>query len=384
MVMPAAVEPCTIRFDEEDLVDLRRRLSTARLPDAMAGSGWTRGIDLDWLRDLLDYWRDGFDWRAVERELARYEHGLASVDGLRMHFLHARSAHPDALPLLLAHGWPGSILEFLKVIGPLTDPVAHGGDARDAFHVIAPSMPGYGLSEAPRAPGFDAKAVGASYVALMHTLGYSRYGAQGGDWAATALPQLARLDPSGCIGLHLNLVLAAKPPEGFANLTPAELAALDEARNYMRTGTAYQRVQGLEPDLIGVALTDSPAALCAWIVSKFRSWSDCDGDVERRFTRDELLANVTWYWLTRTGASAARLYYESMHAGRLGSVDERVETPTGCAIFPREMFRPPRSWADRVFNVTRWTEMKSGGHFAAMEEPEALVEDVRAFFRTVR
>ncbi|MFN2425658.1 MAG: epoxide hydrolase family protein [Candidatus Binatia bacterium] len=382
--MAPAIQPCVISFEEDDLDDLRRRLASSRLPDAIHGSGWTYGIDIAWLRELLDYWRTTFDWRAVERDLNRYEHAFATIDDHRVHFLHARSKHPDALPLLLSHGWPGSVLEFLKIIGPLTDPVAHGGDARDAFHVIAPSIPGYGLSEAPRAPGFDARAVGLTFGRVMQALGYERYGAQGGDWGATALPHLAIAEPSHCIGLHLNLVLAAKPPEGIGDLSTSELACLDEARRYMKTGTAYQRVQGLEPDLIGVAMTDSPAALCAWIVSKFRSWSDCDGDVERRFTREELLANVTWYWLTGCGASAARLYYESMRDGRIGGAHERVEVPTGCAIFPRELFRPPRAWAERLYNVTRWTEMKSGGHFAAMEEPEALVEDVRAFFRPLR
>ncbi len=382
--MNTAIETSPIHFDEEDLADLRRRLECSRLPEAIDGAAWAYGIDLAWLHELLEYWRSGFDWRAVERDLNRHQHGYASIDGLRVHFLHARSPHPHALPLLLLHGWPGSILEFAKVIDPLVDPVAHGADARDAFDVIAPSLPGYGLSQAPRAPGFDVKAVASTIVGLMRTLGCERYGAQGGDWGATAIPHIALADASHCIGIHLNLVLAGPPPEGPGDLSAAEFAALEGSRRYMKLGNAYQRVQGLEPDLIGVALTDSPAALCAWIVSKFRAWSDCGGDVETRFTRDELLANVTWYWLTRSGASAARLYFESMKSGCFGPVASRVEVPTGCAIFPRELFRPPRAWAERLFHVTRWTEMKAGGHFAAMEEPQALVEDVRAFFRQLR
>ncbi len=384
MTPSSSLRPFTIRFPDDDLASLRRRLADTRLPEAVEGAAWTYGIDLAWLRELLLYWRDGFDWRAVERELNRHEHAHVEVDGLRVHVMSARSPHPEAMPLLLAHGWPGSVLEFLKILGPLADPVAHGGDARDAFHVVAPSMPGYGLSQAPPRPGFDVRAVGATFAKLMRALGHDRYGAQGGDWAATALPHVALADPDAVAGLHLNLVLAPKPPEGIGQLTPDEFAALDEARRYMKTGTAYQRVQGLEPDLIGVALVDSPAALCAWIVSKFRAWSDCDGDVERRFTRDELLANVTWYWLTATGASAARLYFETMRSGLFGGLQQRVETPTACAIFPRELFRPPRAWAERVLNVVRWTEMRSGGHFAAMEEPAALVDDVRAFFRDLR
>jgi len=382
--MSGAIERFRIHFEEDDLVDLRRRLAATRFPDPIEGAGWDYGIDLAWLRELLEYWRTGFDWRAVERELGRYEHGYVRVDGLRVHVLVARSPHKGALPLLMTHGWPGSVLEFLGVLGPLSDPVAHGGEARDAFHVIAPSIPGYGLSQAPRSRGFDVKAVATTFARLMAALGHERYGAQGGDWGSMASSYVALVDPGHCIGLHLNMVLAGIPADGPGDLSPAELGALNAARTYMKTGTAYQRVQGLEPDLIGLALDDSPAALCAWIVSKFRAWSDCGGDVEKRFTRDQLLANVTWYWLTRSAASSARLYYESQKSGRFRQVEARVEVPTGCALFPREIFCPPRAWAERLYNIRRWTEMKSGGHFAAMEEPAALVEDVRAFFRELR
>jgi microsomal epoxide hydrolase len=380
----ATIETTKIAFAEEDLADLRRRLASARFPESSPEPGWTSGIDLAWLRGLLAYWKDGFDWRAVEARLNAWPHRFVEAGPLRVHALEARSRHADALPLLMIHGWPGSVLEFLDVLGPLTDPVAHGGDARDAFHVIAPSIPGYGLSEAPREEGFDIKAVGETMAAVMHALGYERYGVQGGDWGAIAAPYAAVFDPRACIGIHLNMVLVPRPPGGGPELTPREKAAIDAARLYMQTGTAYQRVQGLEPGLIGIALDDSPAALCAWIVSKMRAWSDCGGDVESRFTRDEILANVTWYWLTRSAASSVRLYHESIKSGRFRGNDSRVETPTGCAIFPREIFCPPRSWVERIYNVTRWTEMKSGGHFAAMEEPQALVDDVRAFFRPLR
>lgn len=380
-----AVEPFVIRFPDEALADLARRLDATRLPQPLPGAGWSGGVDLDWLAGLVEHWRTRFDWRAVEAQLNRHEHAYADVRGQRVHFLHARSPHPCAMPLLMTHGWPGSVLEFLKVIGPLTDPTSHGGDARDAFHVVAPSIPGYGLSPAPTRPGFDIREVGRTVAALMGELGYTRYGAQGGDWGSAASSWAAISDPEHCAGIHLNLVFAQPPPHGQRDvLTEREAAAIEETRAYMRTGTAYQRVQGLEPDLIGIAMTDSPAALCAWIVAKFRSWSDCGGDVEARFTKDELLANVTWYWLTASGASAARLYRESMLSGRFGGPTERVEAPTACALFPREMFRPPRIWAERQYNVQRWTEMPSGGHFAAMEEPAALVQDIREFFRTLR
>ena len=382
--MSVRIDPIRIHFDEAELADLRRRLESTRLPHAIEGAAWSYGIDLALLADLLEYWRTRFDWREVERELGRYRHAYATIDGRRVHFLEAHSPERGALPLLLVHGWPGSVLEFMKILGPLTHPVSHGGRASDAFHVIAPSIPGYGLSEAPGERGCDIKAVAGTFATLMESMGFDRYGAQGGDWGAMASSYVGLTDRAHCIGIHLNLVLAGIPPDGPGELSQAESSALLQAREYMKDRTAYQRVQGLEPDLIGVALEDSPAALCAWIVSKFRAWSDCDGDVYKRFTRDELLANVTWYWLTRSATSSARLYYESKKSGRFGPVEARVEVPTGCAIFPRELFRPPRAWAERLFNVTRWTEMRSGGHFAAMEEPAALVDDVRAFFRSLR
>lgn len=377
-------ETFAIRFPDADLDDLARRLDATRLPDPIPGVGWDYGLDTEYLRELVDHWRHRFDWRSVEAGLNGWEHAFADVDGQRVHYLHARSPHPGAFPLVMTHGWPGSVLEFAKVIGPLTDPVAHGGDARDAFHVVAPSIPGYGLSPAPARPGFDIREVGRTVAGLMHELGYARYGAQGGDWGSAASSWAAILDPVHCAGIHLNLVFAAPPSGTRDTLTDDEVAALEETKQYMRTGTAYQRVQGLEPDLIGVALTDSPAALCAWIVAKFRAWSDCGGNVESRFSRDELLANVTWYWLTRSGASSARLYLESLRSGRFGGPTQRVGAPTACAIFPREMFRPPRIWAERQYNVQRWTVMPHGGHFAAMEEPQLLVDDIRAFFRTLR
>lgn len=382
--MPVCTSPLVVRFADADLDDLRRRLANARLAEAIDGAAWSYGIDVAYLRELLAYWKDRFDWRAVERELAAYEHVRARVDGLGVHVLRARSPVRDALPLLLVHGWPGSVLEFRKVLGPLSDPASYGGNPRDAFDVIAPSIPGYGLSDAPPHPGYDIEAVAQTFVALMSGLGFERYGAQGGDWGAMATSYVALLDPGHCVGLHLNMALAPPPKDATTALTDQEIADVVEAREYMKTGTAYQSVQTLEPDLIGVALTDSPAALAAWIVSKFRAWSDCGGDVERRFTKDELLANVTWYWLTKTGASSTRLYAESRRSGRFGPVEARVEVPTACAIFPREIFRPPRAWVERLFNVRRWTAMKAGGHFAAMEEPAALVADVREFFRDLR
>ncbi|HYB99980.1 MAG TPA: epoxide hydrolase [Candidatus Limnocylindrales bacterium] len=382
--MDEAVTPFRIEVPRHALQDLRERLLRTRLPEPIEGAGWDYGIDVAYLKELIAYWRDRFDWRAVERELARYSHFVTPIDGLHLHFLHQRSPHPNAMPLLLTHGWPGSILEFMKILPRLLDPPAFGGDARDAFHVVCPSIPGYGFSQAPQRRGFDIKEVARTLVQLMHRLGYDRYGAQGGDWGAMATSYVGLLDPQHCAGIHLNLMVVRPPKEGIGDLSDQELASLMKARDYMSTGTAYQKVQGREPDLIGVAHTDSPAALCAWIVHKFRAWSDCDGEVERRFTKDELLANVTLYWLTRSAASAARLYYESQASGRFGEVEARVNVPAACAVFPREIFNPPRAWAERLYDIRRWTVMPSGGHFAAMEEPELLARDVAEFFRTLR
>jgi len=383
--MKARVERFHINIHDSVLEDLRDRLGQARLPSQIDGAGWTYGTDREYLDELLDYWHDHFDWRAVEARLNAYENFLVDIDGLRVHFIHRRSPHEGALPLVITHGWPGSVLEFLKIIDPLADPVAHGGSAEDAFHVVCPSIPGYGFSEAPRRAGFDVKRVAETVAHLMSTLGYERYGAQGGDWGAMVSSYLGRIDSEHCCGIHLNMVPVPRPPDDeLSSLSESEMASLEEARKTMREKTGYQAIQSTRPQTLGYALNDSPAGLAAWIVEKFQEWSDCDGDVGRRFTKDELLANITLYWVTETITSSMRLYYESRASGRFGPVAERVWVPTGCAIFPREMYKPPRRWAEAVYNVVHWKEMAAGGHFAAMEEPEALVTDIRDFFRKVR
>ncbi len=384
--MSDAVQPFEIRVPEPVLVDLRERLARTRWIDPVAGVDWDYGLDVSFLRDLVRYWRDGFDWRREEQALNRFPQIVTSIDGLRVHAIHQRSPERDALPLVITHGWPGSIAEFRKIVAPLADPVAHGGKREDAFHVVCPSIPGYGFSEAPKAKGFDVRAVARTVAALMERLGYARYGAQGGDWGAMTSSQLALLHPERLVGLHLNMVLASRPrdEDPAKTLTPKELADLDSARRYMQTGSAYQSVQSLEPDLTAQALSDSPAGLAAWIVSKFRAWSDCDGDVLRRFTRDELLTNVMLYWVSGSVASSMRLYLESRRAGHFGPIPVRVEVPTGCAIFPREIFRPPRRWVEALYPVVHWSEHAEGGHFAAMEVPELLIEDIRTFFRPLR
>ena len=380
------MERFRIDVAEEVLEDLRQRLARTRFPDQIEGAGWGYGTELSYLKELCEYWAEQFDWRAQEALLNRFDQFETTIDGQTLHFIHARSQHPDALPIVITHGWPGSVFEFTKIIGPLTDPVAHGGDARDSFHVICPSMPGYGFSGPTREPGWDVQRVAEAEIELMKRLGYDRYGAQGGDWGAVVATQIGRLDPDHCCGIHLNMPLALPPPgvDPREGLTEREKANLDEQEFFQAQETGYQRIQGTKPQTLGYGLNDSPAGLAAWIVEKFRTWSDCDGDLEKIFSKDELLANITLYWVTETINSSVRLYYESMRSGRAGFTQGRVEVPTGCAIFPKELYKPPRKWVERHYNVTRWTEMEIGGHFAAMEQPDLLVDDLRAFFRALR
>jgi len=382
----ALKEPIPFRanISESVLDDLRDRLDRARFPDQLDGAGWTYGTERDYLQELCAYWRDGFDWRDQEARLNAFEQFMLPIDGIDLHFIHHRSPHPDATPLILSHGWPGSVFEFMKIIGPLTDPESHGGSKADAFHVVCPSLPGYGFSSAPQESGFGIKQVAEVEVKLMAALGYDRYIAQGGDWGSVAAAWQGALDPDHCKGVHLNMPLARRPkdvtPEDLAeNLTKSELANLKAARAFNRYESAYHRLQSTKPQSLGYGLHDSPVGLAAWILEKFQTWSDCNGAVESRFTKDELLANITLYWVTDTITSSMRLYYETTKAGHSGPPDVYIQTPTAVACFPKELTLPPRRWAENHFNIVRWTSMPRGGHFAAMEEPEMLVEDIRAF-----
>ncbi len=383
--MAPTFEPFRIDIPDAALADLRERLARTRFPDEIPGAGWDYGTDLGYLRELVDYWRDGYEWRATEKRLNALDHATTEVDGARIHFVHARSPEPGALPLIVTHGWPGSIVEFLEVIGPLSDPRAHGGDPADAFDVVCPSIPGYAFSGPTRDRGWDPLRIAQAFAALMAGLGYDRYGVQGGDWGSMISTQLALTDAAHVAGLHLNMVIATPPEdEDYQNLTEAEQRGLADMASYMEHDSGYAKIQQTRPQTIGYALEDSPAGLAAWIVEKFRGWSDCDGDVERSFTKDQLLDNVMLYWLTGTAHSSARLYYEATKAGRFGPQGARVEVPTGCAIYPREIVRPPRRWAEHCYNLVQWAEMPRGGHFAAFEQPELFVDDVRSFFRKVR
>lgn len=380
--MSDAVEKFEIRIEDAVLDDLRRRLANVRYPDQIPGTNWDYGAELDETRALIEYWRDHYDWRRHEAELNRYDHFRTDIDGQGIHFLHARSPHENALPLIISHGWPGSIAEFLEVIGPLTEPEKHGGSTADAFHVVCPSLPGYGFSEITKTRGWDPRRMAEAFAVLMARLGYQRYGAQGGDWGAIITTEIGLLDAEHVCGIHTNMPLSFA--DDSVELTESEKADVAEMAQWENDEAGYQKIQGTKPQTLGFALMDSPAGLAAWILEKFRTWSDCDGRVESVYTRDQLLTNITIYWVTGTITSSTRLYYEMFKGGRLGLLEKRVEVPTGVARFPREIMRFPRKWVENQYNVTHWTDMPRGGHFAAMEQPGLFVDDVRKFFRTVR
>ncbi|MFI5046768.1 MAG: epoxide hydrolase family protein [Acidimicrobiia bacterium] len=379
--MPADVTPFRIDVADADLEDLRARLARTRWAERETVDDWSQGMPLAYLQDLCRYWAHEYDWRAREAHLNSFPQFRTEIDRLGIHFVHVRSPNPDALPLVLTHGWPGSIVEFHKVIGPLTDPGAHGGDPMDAFHVVCPSLPGYGFSDKPSRPGWSTQRIADAWNELMARLGYGRYGAQGGDWGAAVTHSLGVLHADAVVGIHLNMVVASPDPETMDDLTEEEQASIATMAHYNDAESGYMRQQSTRPQTLGYGLVDSPAAQCAWIVEKFRAWTDSDGDPLNVLTRDELLDNVMLYWLPGTGASSARLYWESAGSGRVG----QVTVPTGCSIFPKEIIRPSRRWAEKVYLDIRWWEyLDTGGHFAAFEQPAAFVDQVRSFFRLVR
>jgi epoxide hydrolase len=380
-----AIHPYKIAVPDAVLTDLRERLARTRWPSEIPGTGWDYGTNLAYMKELVAYWQTKFDWRAQERALNALPQFITTIDGVDIHFVHQRSSHSNAKPLVLIHGWPGSIVEFTKVIEPLTDPLAHGGRADDAFDIVAPSLPGFGFSDKPRERGFDPTRMAAIEATLMARLGYGRYGVQGGDWGSIVGTRIALNDAPHVAGLHLNMCRTGPPPGAGPTdgLTAAELDRVKRVEAWQNEETGYQRIQGTKPQTLGYALNDSPVGLAAWIVEKFRSWCDCDGNPEKIFSKDELLTNITLYWLTETATSSARIYYETTHAAPVPA-NRRVEVPTACADFPKEPIWSPRKWMEARYNITRWTEMPRGGHFAAFEQPRLFVDDVRAFFHDVR
>ena len=386
MSQPAAVraeiKPYRIDVPEAEVEDLHRRLAVTRWPDVLAGAGWSYGVPLEYVKGLAEHWATQYDWRNWEAQLNALPQFRTVIDDQDIHFVHLRSKEPDALPLLLTHGWPGSVVELMKIIEPLADPARFGGSPADAFHVVAPSIPGYGFSGPTHEVGWDVKRIAAAFSELMTRLGYSRYGTQGGDWGSVISRQLGLVHPEQVLGSHFN-TLAATPsgdPEEMRLLTDRERSFLERGQRFQQQGSAYYMIQGSRPQTLAYGLTDSPAGLLAWISEKFSEWADPASVIDR----DQMLTNISAYWFTATVNSAARLYAEF---GRSGSGWGKVEpsnVPTGVAQFPYEIFPPIRRFAERSNNIVHWTEFEQGGHFAAMEQPELLIGDVRAFFRVVR
>jgi pimeloyl-ACP methyl ester carboxylesterase len=379
--MPDTITPFTLAIPQPALDDLHTRLTLTRWPDAQTAPGWTQGVPLDRAQSLIAYWRDSYDWRRCESMLNAFGQFKTTIDGLEIHFLHIRSKHPKALPLIITHGWPGSVIEFHKIIGPLTDPVAHGGRAEDAFDVIAPSLPGYGFSGHPTDPGWGIERIATAWAILMSRLGYHYYVAQGGDWGSAVTTTMARQRPPGLAAIHLNMV-SVRPKLAGATPTATEQAALDARKHYQQHESSYSAQQTTRPQTLGYGLADSPAGQALWIYEKFQSWTDCHGDPENVLTRDEILDDIMLYWLPNCATSSARLYWESY--GNFVN-NTPVNLPVGCSLYPKEINRPPRHWAEAIFsNIIHWNELPRGGHFPAFEQPEIFVGELRDCFRRLR
>jgi pimeloyl-ACP methyl ester carboxylesterase len=384
----APITPFSVHIEEPALADLRRRLAATRWPDELAGEPWSYGADMRSLRRITDYWRDGFDWRAAESGINRLAQFRTDIMGCGIHFIHQRGVGPAPMPIIISHGWPGSFVEMLDLVPQLADPAQHGGDAADAFDVVVPSLPGYGFSDRPTSPGMTPLAMADIFATLMARLGFSAYAVQGGDWGATISTWLARLYPERVTGIHLNWIPGSlQPPVGGDDpaLSQAEAAFCAKLAAQAAHGVStHTGIHASRPQTLGYALNDSPAGLAAWLIDKFRMIADCAGDIESVIPLDRLLTNVSVYWFTETITSAIRLYKEAQAAPLKFTSGERILPPMAFAAFPGEVAVPPRSWAARVYDVRRWTEMPKGGHFAAMEQPHALAEDIRAFFRPYR
>jgi epoxide hydrolase len=388
---PADVSMTPFRIDvpQAALDDLHDRLARTRWTDELPGAGWDYGVPLHYLRELAEYWRTSYDWRTQEARLNAFPQFTTTIDGQNIHFLHVRSAQPDALPLLLTHGWPGSVAEFLDIIGPLTDPASHGGHRRDAFHLVIPAIPGFGFSGPTRERGWTTDRTAGAWAELMRRLGYDRYGAQGGDFGALISPALGRIDSEHVIGVHLNAATVGFIPWGdvdpdeLATFTDIEKARLGRLREFLAEGNAYFQIQATRPQTLAYGPADSPAGQLAWIVDKFSAWTHTDtGMPEDAVSRDDILTNVMLYWLTGTAGSSARLYHENMRMAREDWGQPPATTPTGVAVFAEDI--AIRRYGEQASNIVHWTDFDQGGHFAAMEAPRLLVSDIQTFFRGLR
>lgn len=379
----STVQPFRFEVPQEVLGDLKRRLELTRWPDRETPNDWSQGVPLAYMKELCEYWQREYDWRKCEAELNRVPQFTTQIDGLDFQFLHLRSPNADALPLIMTHGWPGSVIEFMKVIGPLSDPRAHGGDLADAFHVVCPTLPGFGYSGKPRAPGWSVERIGRAWGQLMERLGYDRYVAQGGDWGAAVTACIGLSETKHCIAMHTNMPILSPSAEVLENPSEIEQSALAGIQHYWDWDSGYSKEQSTRPQTVGYGLVDSPVAQAAWIIEKFWAWTDCDGHPENALTRDELLDNVMMYWLPGVGASSARIYWESFSV--LGSPQEPIHIPAGVSVFPHEILRASRRWVEERFkNLVHYEIFDSGGHFAAFEQPDVFVDELRSCFSHVR
>ncbi len=382
------IQPFTIDISQTDIDDLHDRLAHTRWPGETPGTGWERGVPLDYLKGLAEYWRSGFDWRAQEARLNEFPQFTTQIDGQTIHFLHVRSPEPDALPLIISHGWPGSIVEFMKIIDPLTNPRAYGGDPADAFHVVAPSLPGFVFSTPVRETGWQTLRIAGAFAELMDGLGYQRYGAQGGDIGSGVSGELGQLHPERVVGIHVNTdpmataaLVAFGNAAGLSDLSEEDKSRIEELRRSQADGSGYFQIQSTRPQTLGYGLTDSPAGQLAWIVEKFKAWTDPSAALpDDAVDRDQLLTNISLYWFTRSGISSAHFYYEASHSGR--SWVTRSSVPQGWAVFGRDDLL--RRLVDPDHTFAHWSEFEHGRHFPAMEAPDLLVDDIRAFFRSLR
>jgi len=379
------IQPFTINVAQNTLDDLRERLAHTRWPDEVQGSAWDYGTTLEYLKSLVAYWQHQFDWRAQEARLNHFAQFRADIDDFGIHFIHERGKGPKPLPIIITHGWPGSFFEMVKIIPLLTDPAGHGGDPADSFDVIVPSLPGFGFSDRPHVRGVTSVKTAELWAHLMtQAFGHVCFAAAGGDIGAGVTQRLALAHPELLVGIHLTYLGSTFSRPEQSDMSEAEQRYMHAVEQWSLQEGAYAHLQSTKPQTLAYGLNDSPVGLAAWITEKFRAWSDCDGEVERRFSKDELLTNIMLYWATETISSSVRTYYENAHAPFPLKPGQHIDVPAGIALFPKDISSPPREWAERSLRVQHWTEMSRGGHFAALEEPELLVEDMRTFFRPLR
>ena len=378
------INPYMIQISNDDLEDLKRRLLSTRWPEKETVEDWSQGIPLSYVKEISEYWLNEYDWRSREEYYNSFPQFITNIEGLDIHFIHVKSPHEEAKPLIISHGWPGSIVEFHKVINPLIDPVSFGGKAEDAFHLVCPTLPGYGFSGKPSQTGTSVERIAELWDILMNKIGYNKYFAQGGDWGSAITIAIGKQNKGSCQGIHVNMPFAPPTKEALENPSERDKIAFEGLGYYQEWGSGYSKQQSTRPQTLGYGLVDSPIGQASWIIEKFYEWTDCNGHPENILNKEELIDNVMFYWLTKSATSSARLYWESFGSFG-GNPEEKLELPIGCSIFPKEISRTPRSWAEQIYsNIVYWNELKKGGHFAAFEQPEIFINEIRNCFKEMR